>query len=115
MMSDGIRVRRLRDDGIGISHGRSENVIDIEAAVSLISQLQRAINAGDVTHRKPSGIVARCQCGVIVGAADYDRTDRQELGRIAGQWLADGCTIEPKLSYSWECVVSPCRCKREQS
>lgn len=61
--------------------------------------------------KKPTGFIAICQCGEVVGAMDYDRTDRKEAGQILGNWIADGCTIEPKFGGSWEVKVSTCRCK----
>ena len=60
--------------------------------------------------RKPTGFVATCQCGVVVGALDYERTDRTEAGRIMGQWLHDGCTISPRFDGHWSAVVRPCIC-----
>lgn len=60
--------------------------------------------------KKPSGFVATCQCGKIVGAMDYERTDRKEAGKTLGRWLADGCTIEPRFTGSWQVTVEPCAC-----
>jgi hypothetical protein len=61
--------------------------------------------------RKPTGFVATCQCGVIVGAMDYQRTESREAGIILGQWLADGCTVEPRFAGAWHVTVEVCRCK----
>lgn len=60
--------------------------------------------------RKPTGFVARCQCGVIVGAMDYARTDRAEAGKLLGRWIADGCTIEPRFTGTWSATVQQCEC-----
>lgn len=60
---------------------------------------------------KPTGFVARCQCGAIVGAMDYERIDRREAGNMLGQWLHDGCTVEPRFSGAWRVTVEPCRCE----
>jgi len=62
--------------------------------------------------RQPTGFVARCQCGAIVGALDYDRTDRKEAGVIMGKWLADGCTVEPRFGESWSERLESCRCDK---
>lgn len=60
--------------------------------------------------RKPTGFIAICQCKEIIGALDYNRTDRKEAGKILGKWLADGCTIIPKFSHNWHATISICRC-----
>lgn len=60
--------------------------------------------------KKPTGFVATCQCGVVVGALDYERTERKEAGKLMGAWLADGCCIEPRFTGSWTAQVEPCRC-----
>lgn len=64
-----------------------------------------------MTNKKPTGFVALCQCGVIVGAMDYDRTDRKEAGQLLGKWLHDGCTVEPRFSGTWSATVEACRCE----
>lgn len=61
--------------------------------------------------RTPTGFVARCQCGVIVGAMDYTRTDRAEAGKLLGKWISDGCTIEPRFTGTWQVTVEACRCE----
>jgi hypothetical protein len=58
---------------------------------------------------KPRGFVARCRCGVITGAMDYERTPREESGKTLGMWLADGCTVEPRFGSFSETVYS-CKC-----
>ena len=60
--------------------------------------------------KKPRGFVATCQCGRVVGAMDYDRTDRAEAGKLLGKWLADGCTVAPKFTGSWSVHVEACDC-----
>ncbi len=60
--------------------------------------------------RKPNGFVATCQCGKVIGAMDYNRTDRADSGKILGQWLADGCTIEPRFTGTWSADISSCTC-----
>jgi hypothetical protein len=57
----------------------------------------------------PIGFVAVCQCGVVVGALDYDRTDRSEASKIMGKWLADGCTVAPRFG-TWSEKIGVCRC-----
>jgi hypothetical protein len=65
--------------------------------------------------QKPTGFVAICQCGAVVGALDYDRTDRREAGQTIGKWLHDGYTIEPRFTGSWSVKVEPCRCNIERA
>lgn len=60
--------------------------------------------------RKPSGFVAICQCGVTVGAMDYERTDRSEAGQMIGKWLHEGCTVQPMFGGSWSVNVGRCEC-----
>ena len=60
--------------------------------------------------RKPKGFIATCQCGRVVGAMDYERTDRAEAGKLLGGWLADGCTVAPKFNGTWSVKVEPCDC-----
>lgn len=65
--------------------------------------------------RKPTGFVATCQCGVIVGAMDYERHTREEAGRLLGKWLHDGCTVEPRFAGTWRATVEMCRCEPSNS
>lgn len=60
--------------------------------------------------RRPTGFVAKCQCGVSVGALDINRTERRDAGKILGQWLFDGCTVEPRFAGTWSEQISGCRC-----
>jgi len=57
-----------------------------------------------------TGFIAICQCGNIVGALDYTRTDLADVGKILGQWLHDGCTIQPRFDSHWTVKVTPCQC-----
>lgn len=59
---------------------------------------------------RPSGFVATCRCGVVIGAMDFDRTERKDAGRILGQWLFDGCTVAPYFAGTWSVHVLACRC-----
>ncbi len=61
--------------------------------------------------RKPTGFVATCRCGQVVGAMDYDRTDRREAGKILGEWLAQGCTVAPRFDGTWSVDVTACKCE----
>lgn len=61
--------------------------------------------------KKPTGFVAKCQCGEVIGAIDYARTDRKEAGKLLGEWLADGCTIEPRFSDKWTETITTCKCQ----
>jgi hypothetical protein len=61
--------------------------------------------------KKPTGFIAKCQCGLNVGAMDYINTDKAEAGRILGKWLHDGCTVIPMFDSSWQVTCSPCECE----
>lgn len=60
--------------------------------------------------RKPTGFVAICQCGEKIGAIDYVLIDRKDAGKVLGQWLADGCVIEPRFKGSWSEKITSCKC-----
>lgn len=62
--------------------------------------------------RKPTGFIAICQCGKVVGALDFIRTDKKDAGRIMGKWLADGCTVRPEFNTEWSCKVEGCLCDK---
>lgn len=64
--------------------------------------------------RKPNGFVARCQCNVIIGAMDFERTERREAGKILGEWLFNGCTVEPRFDFKWSASIEPCQCAATQ-
>ena len=64
--------------------------------------------------RKPTGFVAICQCGEKVGAMDYTKTDRKEAGKILGEWLANGCTVEPRFIGTWRETITCCKCKNKE-
>ena len=61
--------------------------------------------------QKPTGFIAICQCGEVVGAMDYIRTERKDAGKIIGKWLAKGCTVQPKFVGIWSVTVTACKCK----
>lgn len=63
--------------------------------------------------KKPTGFVAICQCGVIVGAMDWTHTERREAGQILGRWLASGCTVDPRFTGTWEAYVERCQCQKQ--
>lgn len=71
-----------------------------------------AMGEGIGGEMKPTGFVAMCRCGSVVGAMDYERTDRKEAGRILGQWLRNGCTVVPRFSGSWSENIRACHCKQ---
>lgn len=60
--------------------------------------------------RKPRGFVATCQCGLVVGAMDAERTPRADAGKLLGKWLADGCTVAPRFDGTWSVHVRLCKC-----
>lgn len=35
-----------------------------------------------MAKKRPTGFVATCQCGVVVGAMDSKRTDQREAGKL---------------------------------
>lgn len=76
-----------------------------------LPRLQRNI---EMAKKKPTGFVAKCQCGEIVGALDYIRTDRKESGFLLGQWLHEGCTILPRFGSTWSSGISTCRCDKNE-
>lgn len=59
---------------------------------------------------RPTGFVATCRCGVVVGAMDYLLTDQKQAGSTVGKWLNDGCTVEPRFDLTWSVDVKSCRC-----
>lgn len=61
--------------------------------------------------KKPTGFVAICQCGVTVGAMDYEQTNRVDAGQILGRWLHYGCTVKPRFEHSWKASIEPCKCE----
>jgi hypothetical protein len=61
--------------------------------------------------QKPNGFVAKCQCGESIGALDARQTDNKEMSRLLGQWLFDGCTIEPRFACTWSEHITACKCK----
>ena len=64
---------------------------------------------------RPSGFVAICRCGSVVGCLDYARTDRKEAGKIIGEWLDSGCTVEPRFGGHWFEKMSACSCRLTES
>lgn len=64
--------------------------------------------------KKPTGFVAICQYKEIIGAMGYNRTDRKEAGKILGKWLADGCTVEPRFTGTWQETITRCKCKTKE-
>lgn len=67
-----------------------------------------------IKSKQPSGFIAICQCGQIVGALDFNRTDRKEAGKILGEWLWSGCTVQPKFESSWSVQVTACVCNDKE-
>lgn len=59
---------------------------------------------------KPTGYIAICRCGVVIGAMDCNRTDRREAGKLLGLWLSDGYTVVPQFSGLWSVQLQVCRC-----
>jgi hypothetical protein len=63
-----------------------------------------------VSRPVPAGFVATCRCGVITGAMDFESTGRRDAGKIIGEWLCNGCTIEPRFNHNWSVLVQACKC-----
>lgn len=59
---------------------------------------------------KPTGFVAKCRCGAITGAMDFERTDRKDANKLLGEWLSKGCTVEPRFGGTWSAQMQSCRC-----
>ena len=60
---------------------------------------------------KPTGFVARCQCGVYVAALDANQTEPKEMSRLLGEWLFNnGYTVEPRFAGTWCETIKPCQC-----
>lgn len=66
-------------------------------------------------RRRPTGFVATCRCGRVVGAMDFSRTERVDAGKILGKWLFDGCTVAPRFEGSWSVVVEGCNCEEDDA
>lgn len=64
----------------------------------------------DSRKPRPTGFVATCRCGVVVGALDYLRSHSRESSEVLGRWLMDGCTIEPRFGHGWQVLIEACRC-----
>ena len=58
----------------------------------------------------PIGFVARCPCGNVIGAMDYTRMERKDAGKVLGQWLFNGCTVEPRFGSGWSETIKGCEC-----
>lgn len=62
-------------------------------------------------RKRPTGWVARCQCGELIGALDRDRSEQPEISRCISGWLAAGCAIEPRFGSNWSVDLVKCGCK----
>jgi hypothetical protein len=65
--------------------------------------------------KKPRGFYATCQCKIVVGAMDYEQTDRKEAGQLLGRWLHEGCVVTPFFAAEFSIDVGPCNCKTMQA
>lgn len=63
--------------------------------------------------KKPTGWVARCQCGVNIGCLDLKRTPINDASRLIGGWLQKGCTLEPRFTSNWSVSLGPCACAHQ--
>jgi hypothetical protein len=64
----------------------------------------------DPRKPRPTGFVATCRCGVVVGALDSMRSDPRDSSKILGRWLREGCSVEPRFTGSWHVSIAACRC-----
>jgi len=62
-------------------------------------------------YQNPTGFVAKCQCGAIIGTMDYVRIERHTAGQMLGQWLREGYAVEPRFTDIWSETVELCRCE----
>ena len=67
------------------------------------------------TRKPPTGFVATCQCGVVTGALDYQRTDKANAGKIMARWLHQGCTVTPRFENTWQATIGACQCTDTKS
>lgn len=59
----------------------------------------------------PNTFVATCGgCLNHVGAADVKRTDRADLGKLLGQWLFAGLTVQPRWGDTVVVEIKGCEC-----
>jgi hypothetical protein len=65
-----------------------------------------------MSKKQPTGFVATCQCGAVVGAMNYASTNGEEAGHMIAAWLMGGCTVEPRFGDNWSCLMESCRCKK---
>ncbi len=65
-----------------------------------------------MTHirRAPTGYVATCQCGGVIGAIDIIRASKELVGKTMGSWVARGCTLTPRFESTWEHQLTGCTC-----
>ncbi|SNY95516.1 hypothetical protein SAMN04488142_0016 [Halomonas sp. hl-4] len=64
--------------------------------------------------RKPSGFVAKCQCGQFTGALSLAGMENKDAGKLLGKWLYDGCTVEPRFGGTWSESIKPCLCEKAE-
>lgn len=64
---------------------------------------------------RPTGFAAKCRCGSYVGALDAARTDRADMGKILGEWLFKGCTVEPRFTGTWSVELQSCLCPSQET
>lgn len=95
-----------------------ETSLGTESAAQMAADIREA---ADCLHQlrpakiQPTGYVATCRCGAIIGATDAERTERRELGQLLGGWLAAGCTVSPRFEPSWEVRLASCKCAMSEA
>jgi hypothetical protein len=45
---------------------------------------------------------------------DFNRTERRDAGKILGQWLFDGCSVDPRFEGCWRVDVAQCKCSGKE-
>lgn len=63
-----------------------------------------------IVRKRPTGFLAKCQCGAIISAVDYIRIDKGEFGILCGMWLHSGYAVLPMFGDSWKVELEQCKC-----
>lgn len=89
-------------------------LIQVSTVMGMLRNKTKQSKRAETTPNKkrPTGFVAVCQCGQVVGALDWDRTDRATAGKLLGKWLAEGCIVSPQFESCWETRIEACVCEK---
>lgn len=64
--------------------------------------------------KRPTGYIATCQCGSIVGALDLQRCDEETVAHMLGKWVAQGRALSPMFEPHWTAAITGCTCRSDQ-